>query len=117
MNGEEREGKKTKTKKLSFNLKQVANHIYQSFKNTKFSIIIFNYISLLKKNLLCKKKKKSSLCAIKFVQASYHKFNHDTWVVGPCVLIAYNNKEMPLFYLPVKESRFSPFDMIHCSVL
>jgi hypothetical protein len=116
MNGEEREGKKTKTKKLSFNLKQVANDIYRSFKNTKFPIIIFNYISLLKKNY-CVKKKGHLFCAIKFVQASYHKFNHDTWVVGPCVLIAYNNKEMPLFYLPVKESRFSPFDMIHCSVL
>ena len=52
MNGEEREGKKTKRKKLSFNLKQVANDIYQSFKNTKFPIIIFNYISLLKKNFI-----------------------------------------------------------------
>ena len=52
MNGEERGGKKTKKKKLSFNLKQVANHIYQSFKNTKFSIIIFNYISLLKKKFI-----------------------------------------------------------------
>jgi hypothetical protein len=57
MNGEERGGKKTKRKKLSFNLKQVANDIYRSFKNTKFPIIIFNYISLLKKILLCKKKK------------------------------------------------------------
>lgn len=52
MNGEERGGKKTKRKKLSFNLKQVANDIYRSFKNTKFPIIIFNYISLLKKKII-----------------------------------------------------------------
>jgi hypothetical protein len=64
MNGEERGGKKTKRKKLSFNLKQVANDIYWSLKNTKFPIIFFNYISLLKK-IYCVKKKKSSLLCYK----------------------------------------------------